>query len=396
MDSCISPNLTSAIKPDQYLDAFTRSTRMMASVAIAVFVLVLLEDALVNPDLIPALIPIKIATCLCLLAAIATTYTAIYRQIPELLLIGILLIIMTSLIVHARILNEPYLVSFTCVVCTTFSASITPWKISWHITGLLMCITAILFSHWYISPEPFLPLPKIHSAALVLISVSIALARFTANQRNELNQASQQLQLSERQSRVMAERLDKLADTDYLTGIGNMRGFHKCASQQISQSGVAQRPMALVLIDLDHFKLINDRYGHAVGDQVLKQLADTCAKNIPENSRIFRIGGEEFALLLPGLDKISAIKEAEQLRQTIADEVFAPQEHSDAVEQQPNISTTIHLTLSLGVSEQRSEDIGIQPLIDRCDQRLYQAKHQGRNQVVPPPESQPRQSRSSN
>jgi len=175
------------------------------------------------------------------------------------------------------------------------------------------------------------------------------------------------------------EETHRLAITDPLIGIFNRRHFMDLARREHQRARRYNRPLSIIMMDLDHFSGVNDTYGHLIGDQVLRAVALICQDQLRETDIIGRYGGEEFVILLPETpdenvttDPVShpSIKVAERLRK--------------AIENTP-IKTNrgdIHITASLGVVELSPEGEGIETLLDRADQALYAAKQAGRNKVV--------------
>jgi diguanylate cyclase (GGDEF)-like protein len=159
------------------------------------------------------------------------------------------------------------------------------------------------------------------------------------------------------------------ATTDALTGISNRRAFFDSAVRHLQQRSRAPQPVAALLFDLDRFKSINDRYGHAVGDRVLRTFADIAVVELRSTDLVGRLGGEEFGALLFGAEAGGAIATAERIRQRFAAS-FANANDSHAV------------TVSVGVSALPAEELAdIDALISRADEALYVAKARGRNRV---------------
>ncbi|QHI98905.1 MEKHLA domain-containing protein [Xylophilus rhododendri] len=164
------------------------------------------------------------------------------------------------------------------------------------------------------------------------------------------------------------QALRRAAATDDLTGLAGRGHFMRMASQELTEALVHGRPMALVMLDVDHFKRINDRYGHAAGDGVLREVARLCEEVTRAQDLAGRIGGEEFCLLLPDADIEAAMTLAERLRATLA-------RHPLEVG-----GETLTLSASLGVAQARAGD-SISLLLARADAALYVAKRSGRNRV---------------
>ncbi|WP_170176774.1 GGDEF domain-containing protein [Litorilituus sediminis] len=166
-------------------------------------------------------------------------------------------------------------------------------------------------------------------------------------------------------------RLQELATLDVLTGVKNRRSFIELGEALIARTQRYQRPLTLLLFDVDHFKRINDTHGHLIGDKALKIIAQTLEKNLRSSDTIARYGGEEFVVLLPETKSGEAIKLANHLIDKI---------------QQVNINidqdTSIHCTVSIGLAEFNEATPSLMALVHCADIALYQAKKLGRNQVV--------------
>lgn len=163
------------------------------------------------------------------------------------------------------------------------------------------------------------------------------------------------------------ERLRRLSDTDDLTGLANRRKLMQRLDEEISLSNRHALPLSLMMLDLDHFKSINDTWGHLQGDQVLRDIADLCRETLREEDLVARLGGEEFALLLPLTAEVHCRQLAERLRLRIANRDFGIGKG--------------RITASIGIAEHRIGDAR-ETLIHRADDRLYAAKHAGRNRVM--------------
>ncbi|MGA7432557.1 MAG: GGDEF domain-containing protein [Xanthobacteraceae bacterium] len=167
-----------------------------------------------------------------------------------------------------------------------------------------------------------------------------------------------------------AADLETLAAVDWLTGLYNRRHFETLAQAELARSQRYMRPLTVMMMDIDHFKDVNDTYGHATGDRVLQALATVCLATKRDADVIGRIGGEEFALLLPETTDTAAAQFAERLRQQIRD--CAPVVGGEK----------LPITVSIGIAGVTLTTSGIQPLLNSADQALYDAKHSGRNRVV--------------
>lgn len=164
--------------------------------------------------------------------------------------------------------------------------------------------------------------------------------------------------------------LHRLATTDVLTQSSNRRHFFECAQREFEQAREYNSPLAFLLLDLDDFKQINDRYGHQMGDQVLQRLAYCGATTLRRGDLFGRIGGEEFAALFPRCEPALAEQIAERLQRDTRRLSFS------------HAGTTFGITLSQGLTSLRPEDACLDALYARADAAMYRAKRQGKNQVV--------------
>lgn len=171
------------------------------------------------------------------------------------------------------------------------------------------------------------------------------------------------------QNASLFREVRRLAITDELTGIINRRHLFELGERELNRALRFNRPLCVVMLDLDHFKEINDRHGHAVGDQVLRAVAERCKQNLREFDLVGRYGGEEFVIILPETTLIDSRSITERVRQCIA---ATPIETTAGPQQ---------ITVSQGVAALDSHVPNLAALIDRADRAMYAAKHQGRNYV---------------
>lgn len=168
--------------------------------------------------------------------------------------------------------------------------------------------------------------------------------------------------------RVDIVRLAKLSQVDPLTGSLNRRGFDEAFPEVQAREGGYVEPLSVVMVDIDHFKQINDEHGHAVGDEVLKHVTRMLGETLRAGDAVVRYGGEEFLLILPEADRIQAGRVAERARRL--------------VEKYPAVvaGRRIPATISLGVAQRRSNE-SRDSVIARADEAMYTAKRSGRNRV---------------
>lgn len=164
--------------------------------------------------------------------------------------------------------------------------------------------------------------------------------------------------------------LHRLATTDVLTRSSNRRHFFECAHHEFDRACAQGTPLAFLLLDIDDFKVVNDTYGHLEGDQVLQRIAKAGRGVLRRGDLFGRIGGEEFAAVLPGCAPTMAMQVAERLGQEIAQLNFSHEERDFAV------------TVSQGLASLTAEDATLDALFARADAAMYEAKRQGKNRVV--------------
>jgi diguanylate cyclase (GGDEF)-like protein/PAS domain S-box-containing protein len=196
---------------------------------------------------------------------------------------------------------------------------------------------------------------------------------------DELRRAKESLESANRELEAALAREQQLARADVLTGVSNRLHFYECADQAFDAAVRDQRPLCVMLFDIDHFKRVNDTHGHATGDLMLKRIAQVARAQLAENDAIARYGGEEFAVLLPATDARQALAVAERIRRGIADIRVDTLKGRAAV------------TISLGITQCAAGDESVENAISRADEAMYAAKEAGRNCAIlfPAPGSAP-------
>ena len=164
--------------------------------------------------------------------------------------------------------------------------------------------------------------------------------------------------------------LQRLATTDGLTQSSNRRHFFDCAHREFEQARKQDEPLSFLLLDIDDFKVINDTYGHQVGDSVLQRIAESGRASLRRGDVFGRIGGEEFAAVFPGCAPDMAKQVAERLQREIQRLGFC---HDDQ---------TFGITISQGLTSLTAEDANIDALFARADAAMYEAKRQGKNRII--------------
>ncbi|PVZ90341.1 hypothetical protein C9426_02910 [Serratia sp. S1B] len=201
---------------------------------------------------------------------------------------------------------------------------------------------------------------SLESMTETLLSQKHQLEEANLNLEKKVQERTQELEIANNE-------LAKLARYDALTGLHNRRAFNNYIEYLFEQMSRTQQVYAVLLMDIDFFKKVNDTYGHEVGDHVLQRVAELLPSAIRTTDFVARFGGEEFVVLLPATVLDEAVLVAEKIRQTIAQESI--------IENHP-------ITVSIGVSVALQQDAEVNDTIRRADKCLYIAKEQGRNQVV--------------
>ncbi len=170
--------------------------------------------------------------------------------------------------------------------------------------------------------------------------------------------------------KALEEELRRMATTDSLTGIANRRAFIEALKAETERSVRYNRPLCVMVCDIDHFKRINDTYGHGVGDEALRGYVATTQRQLRDSDLLARFGGEEFAIMLPETDLAAAAKLAERLCKAVESETYKA------------LDETVKFTVSIGFAKVCARRESVSKSLNRADAALYRAKQEGRNRVV--------------
>lgn len=218
--------------------------------------------------------------------------------------------------------------------------------------------------------QPPMAMPDMHRYYRIIIGISL-LALLLSGFSWWVYRINQRLRQEIRARQAVEAKLRRLSETDALTGLSNRRSFNERLEAAWQRFRREQQPFALLMLDIDWFKRVNDRHGHPVGDRVLIELGQRLLAALRSSDHLARTGGEEFMVLLPDTGIDTACHKAEQLRACIGETPFVLDGRD-----------SLKLTLSIGVTESHPADRTVTAPVVRADQALYRAKREGRNRIV--------------
>ncbi|WBT39550.1 MULTISPECIES: GGDEF domain-containing protein [Hyphomicrobium] len=206
----------------------------------------------------------------------------------------------------------------------------------------------------------------------VIVSLLVAenqrMRRASSDDKNKLDACAREISSLEANLRAAEEATLK----DPLTGMGNRRLFDEEIERAVGESNARRTPLSLIMCDIDHFKRVNDTFGHSVGDEIIKALTRIIASSVQETDSVARYGGEEFVIILPGTDQRAATAIAERIRRQFGAKQFSIRKTHEKVGR---------VTASFGVVEHRPGD-DVEMFVQRADAKLYEAKARGRDRVA--------------
>lgn len=238
-----------------------------------------------------------------------------------------------------------------------------PAKLDIRIYTISCSFLAIPGMYLIVGWEPiFLTIISLYLAIMAAVSIFLGHGIFyRLNRENFFNR---------HELKKKRQEIEYMARHDQLTGLLNRRSFEECLNEETNRVERYENPLSLIMLDLDHFKEINDTYGHSVGDKILETFGELLRSESRNTDSVGRIGGEEFAILLPETPIEEAIESAKRIRQKLENLDFSAGNESFKV------------TCSIGVTEWNPDDTSSDDMLKRADEALYRAKNQGRNQVV--------------
>ncbi len=258
-------------------------------------------------------------------------------------------------------------------------------EVNFGLAVLLTSLFVIAINNFTSLPLPFNNVQLLQfSLLLMVLSIAVSLLRTPAHPKTNAEPRSDdelqeqlanqnfELEVALRELQERNQELEKLNTLDALSGIHNRRHFDKRILAELRRSRRELTPLALVMFDIDHFKRVNDNYGHLTGDEVIRSVAHIAQEQLNRSAdEIFRYGGEEYALILPNTEVDGAAMIAEKVRAAVESLVIQ------------GSSEKVRCTISLGVAvSDARQAMSPEQLIEQSDSALYKAKQSGRNQVV--------------
>ena len=330
----------------EYSAAFVRTRNRLLAALLLLGGLAALGMAVTSSD--PATrgpVPIGIALGACILGVLCFTQRNRFPTAAVLPLALLGQLAATALAWSARSFEvSTGTLGYSYVWTCAFVAYFLPWRQA----VLNLVVTLSLYAGWLAMSTPAaVARPRWLAVAGVLIALTLVIGTL----RDEVHR--------------LVEALGREARNDPLTGLLNRRGFLEAAQVELARAVRTSQPLAVLAVDVDHFKLLNDGFGHAAGDAALEALGELLLGLARGHDVVARTGGEEFAVLLPGTDLTAALHVAHRLRRAVQD-----------------LPTARELSVSIGVDVRAPQDGGgLDDLLLGADRALYQAKDKGRNRV---------------
>jgi diguanylate cyclase (GGDEF)-like protein len=320
-------------------------------------------DHVVDPEHASTFGLIRLGLEIPLIALWLTLFTSFGRRQPEVIMLLVLVLIQSSVAFMLSQVEEayaPYSLGMSLPIFGSAFLLIWPWKYTAALIGLTWLALAVAV---VAAPDP-LSGPALATIGYYLGTAS--LVGFTGQyfrQANAWQEFRNRIELEREHERneELRKRLERLSREDPLTGLANRRCWDETLAREFERSRRQDGKLAVILCDLDRLKDVNDRFGHAVGDRVLKAAADVLRERVRAIDLAARIGGDEFGVLCPDTDPVAASLLAEDLRAQLA-------ELSSGEGPMPSV------TISIGVAGREPNDLSPTELVLRADDRLYRAK----------------------
>lgn len=248
-----------------------------------------------------------------------------------------------------------------------------PWILGWN----AYLFTGFIIATWlWVTVPPGMMATSLLLLGFVNLLGWLTLTRLSRLQREQFaslleeREANRQLHVEIAERTQLEEQLRQMASIDDLTGIANRRHFFELAERELRRARRDDSPLAICMVDIDLFKRLNDRHGHAVGDRVLTAVAACCQSVLRETDIIGRYGGEEFVIALPQANLHTASAIAERLRDKVSRLSL------------PMVDDAVRLSVTVGISLVEKDEVRLDGALQRADKALYEGKARGRNCVV--------------
>lgn len=288
-------------------------------------------------------------------------------------LCGALGILIPFMFAHQRVFYGVTVRAFLLLLPLLYAAA----RFSVRTTTAFVAVSALLVLFVVESgQQPFGDLPMIETVIsaqemiAVMTTISLGIATLLSQQRATMRVLESRVADRTAALTRANDELRQLAVTDALTGLLNRRAMFDVLEREMSRQQRYEHPLALIVCDIDHFKLVNDQWGHAAGDLVLRHVASICTAVLRDADAMARYGGEEFVIIAPETDEASARQLAERLRVAVRSA------------ETPVGDRSVRVSASFGVAMRHREDSEVGQLLRRADDALYEAKRAGRDRVV--------------
>jgi diguanylate cyclase (GGDEF)-like protein len=319
--------------------------------------------------------------CAVLVAILRRSGRRARTDLVILLMVAAFCVASTVIYMYQNYMDRPtqgfMMATVTYLMATLASYALYQARFRYQVSYGLCFAVAFAVLTWLAPPAPGIKLVVIAMFFVITNVIGMAIsARIHELRRMQWLALQQERQLGTDLKReiirreALEEQLREQANTDPLTGIYNRRQFFLMGEEAVVQAMRYRRPLAAIVFDIDHFKRINDTYGHGAGDEVLKSIVGAISGILRKPDVFCRHGGEEFSILLPESDAVGASRLAERIRSAVEKLTIRVDDHSE------------HVTVSIGVAVLSPRDKDFGDLITRGDDALYTAKGKGRNTVV--------------